>query len=159
MERELLESWESKMWTQTRSDVTKEIKFWLRGHIPVLQDGMKNMPLFLCSFTRSKKHNEKSDKAKMRHTEHYVWKCSSNKQCILSKWGWGTYIGRYPSELAEDGILHNVKTCLYHRYSQYRIWTEGKGTQHVGSSMWKKWWIYSGIYWTDCFELFTVIPW
>ena len=88
------------------------------------------MQLSLWSFSRSKMHNEKSDKPKMRHTEHNVWKCSSNKECILNKrdktvTGMGALHSWH--RMASFPVLRSVSTTATHIQNMLR----GKKTTTV----------------------------
>ena len=102
-------------------------------------------------------HKIQNAQWKMRHTEHNVWKCTSNKECILNK-------GDKP--LTGVGALHNwhrmastpwlrpVSTTATHIQSMLR----GKRNTTHGCPMWKNWWIFSGIYWQSVLSYYLPFP-
>ena len=102
-------------------------------------------------FTRPNKHNEKSDKAKIRHTEYNV------ENVLLTNIASWTSAGEHLSfqKMAGSTMLRPVSSTATHIQNMNR---GKKCTIYVVSNVKEL----VDILWdllTDCFELFSTIPW
>lgn len=106
-------------------------------------------------------------KSIMKHQANQRWetlnimseKCSSNTQCIFKN-GDKALIAvdghQHWHRLVDSPVLRPVSTTATHTQIILRGISD---TTHFWCPIWKNWWIFSGIYWIDCFELSPVIPW